>query len=49
MIIASYTMFDSRGLVFGVKLSDENISDIEALRNVAMATVFRTTLAVHGL
>ena len=28
---ASKTLFDSRGWVFGVKLSDEDIADIECL------------------
>jgi len=41
-VIASDTLFDSRGWVFGVKLglSDENIADTEVLRDVAMATVY---------
>ena len=34
---------------FGVKLSDEDIAEITALRDVATATVFGSTLAVHGL
>ena len=37
-MIASDTLFDSRGWVFGVKLSDE--ADFEVLRDVAMATIF---------
>ena len=39
-MIASDTQFDSRGWVFGVKLSDEDIADFEVLRDVAMVTVF---------
>jgi len=39
-MIASDTLFDSMGSVFGVKLSDEDIADFEVLRDVAMATVF---------
>jgi len=38
-VIASGTIFDSIGLVSGVKLSDEVISDYEVLRDVVMATV----------
>ena len=33
-------LFDSRGWVFGVKLSDEDLTDFEVLRDVAMATIF---------
>jgi len=39
-MIASDTQFDSRGWVFGVKLSGEDIADFEVLRDVAMATIF---------
>jgi len=39
-MIASDTLFDSRGCVFGVKLSDEDIADFEVLRDVAIATIF---------
>jgi len=39
-MIASDTMFDSRGWVFRVKLSDEDIADFEVLRDVAMANIF---------
>jgi len=40
-MIASDTLFDSRGgLIFGVKLSDEDVADFEVLRDVAMATIF---------
>ena len=38
-IIPSDTVFDSRGWVYGVKLSDEDIADFEALTDVAMATI----------
>jgi len=34
--------------VFGVKLSDEDIAEIECLRVVAMATNFRTKIAITG-
>ena len=37
-MIASDTLFDSRGGFFGVKLSD--VTDFEVLRDVAMATIF---------
>ena len=37
---ASDTLFDSRGWVFGVKLSEENIVEIECLKVVDMATNF---------
>jgi len=41
-MIASDTLFDSTGgyLLFGVKLSDDDIADFEVLRDVAMATIF---------
>jgi len=40
-MIASDTFFDSRGgLIFGVKLSDEDVADFEVLRDVAMTTIF---------
>jgi len=38
-MIASDTLFDSIGWVFGVKVSDEDITDFEVLRDVAMATI----------
>jgi len=38
-MIASNTLFNSRGWVFGVKLSDEDIADFEVLRDVAIATI----------
>ena len=47
-MIASDTQFDSsRGWVFGVKLSDEDIADLEVLRDVAMATIF--CLSIYGV
>ena len=39
-MIASDMLFDSRGWVFGVKVTDEDIADFEVLRDVAMATIF---------
>jgi len=39
-MIASDTLFDCRGWVFGVKLSDEDIADFEVLRDFAMTTIF---------
>jgi len=42
-------MTASGGWIFRVKLSDEDIADIKGLRDVAMVTVFGTTLAVNGL
>jgi len=42
-------VFDSRGWVFGVKLSDEDIDKIEHLRVVAMATNFGTNIAINWL
>jgi len=39
-MIASNTLSDSIGWVFGIKLSDEDIADFEVLRDVAMATIF---------
>ena len=46
--IASDTQFDSRqGWVFGVKLSDEDIAEIECQRVVAMATNFGTKIAIN--
>jgi len=46
-MIASDMLFDSRGWVFGVKLSDEDIADFEVLRDVAMATIFGFLYGVH--
>ena len=42
-------LFDSRGWVFGVKLSDEDIAEIECLRVVAMTTNFGTNIAISWL
>jgi len=39
---ASDMLFDSRGWVFGVKLSDGDIAELEYLRVVVMATNFGT-------
>ena len=43
--IVSSTIFDSRGWVFGVKLSDEELADFEVLEDVAMATIFWLSIA----
>ena len=48
-MIASDTLFDSRGWVFGVKLSDEDISEIECQRVDAVATNFGTKIAINWL
>jgi len=37
------------GMVFGVKLSDEDIAEIECLRVVAMASDFGTKIAINWL
>jgi len=37
------------GIGFRVKLSNEDILEIEGLRDVAMATNFETILAANGL
>jgi len=43
-------LFDSRGgLGFRVKLFNEDITEIEGLRGVAMATNFGTKIAITGL
>jgi len=47
-MIASDTLFDSRGGFFGVGVSDEDISKIECLRVIAMATNFGTKIAITG-
>jgi len=47
-IIASNTLSDTRGGVFGVKLSDENKVEIECQRVVAMATNFGTKISITG-
>jgi len=46
-MIASNTLFDSRGWVFGVKLSDKDIAEIECLGVVAMVTIF--WVSIHGV
>jgi len=48
-MIAIDAVFDSRGWVFGVKLSDEDIAEIECLRVVAMSTNFGTKIPVNWL
>jgi len=49
-MIGSDTLFDSSlGWVFGVKLSDEDIAEIERLRVVTMATNFGTNIAINWL
>jgi len=48
-MIASDMQFDSRGWVFGFNLSDEDIAEIECQMVVAMATNFRTKIAVNWL
>jgi len=48
-MIASDTQFDSRGGFVGVKLSDEDIAEIECQRAVAMATNFGTKIAINWL
>jgi len=45
-MIASDTLFDSRGCVFGVMLSDEDIAEIECLWVVAIATNFAKKLTL---
>ena len=47
-MIASDMVFDSRGWVFGDKLSNEDIAEIEGLRDVAMETNCGTALAANG-
>jgi len=41
---ASDSMFDFWGWVFGIKLSNEDIAEIERLREVAMAANFSTNI-----
>ena len=48
-MIASDTQFVSRGWVFGVKVSDEDIAEIECQRVVAIATNFGTKIAINWL
>ena len=47
---ATDSLFDSRGWVFGDKLSNEDTAEIEGLRvrDVAMATNFGFTIAANG-
>jgi len=47
-MIASDTLFDSRGWVFVVKLSLEDIAGNECLNIVAMATNYGTKIAITG-
>jgi len=47
-MIASDTLFDSRGWVFGDKLSNILKAEIKYLRDVSMKTNFGTTLAANG-
>jgi len=49
VVLASDTLFDSRGGFSGVKLSDEDIAKIDCLRVVAMATNFGTKIAINRL
>ena len=44
--VASDSVFDFRGKVFGVKLSDEDIAEIMCLRDVAM-TNWQPILELH--
>ena len=48
-MIASDTLFNSRGRVFEDRLSNEDIAEIDGLRDVAMATNCETILAANGL
>ena len=48
-MIASNMLFDSRGWVFGVTLSEENLAKIECLRVVAIATSFVTKIVISWL
>ena len=43
-----WLLFDSRGWVFGFKLSDKDIADFAVPRDVAMATNFGTKIAITG-
>jgi len=45
-MIASDTLFDSRGRIFGIKLSNEGIAEIECLRVVVS---FVTKIAINCL
>ena len=46
-MVVGDTRFDSKG-VFSGHANDEEIAEIEGLRDVATATDFGTTLAVNG-
>ena len=45
-MIANDMLFDYRGWVFGVKLSDEDTAEIECLRVIAMAANLGTKTAI---
>ena len=45
---AGVVIVDVRTYVFGVKLSNEDIPEIEGLRYVGMATNFGTKIAITG-
>jgi len=47
-MIAGDTLFHYRGWVFGDKLSNEDIAEIEGLSDDAMATNFGTKIAITG-
>ena len=47
-MIANDMLFDSRGWVFGVKLSNKDTAEIKCLRVVAMVTNFGTKIAITG-
>ena len=47
-MIASDTLFNSRDGFFGVKLSDEDIAEIQCLRVVAMASNSWTIITITG-
>jgi len=48
-MIPSDTLFDSRGELLGVKLSDEDIAEIGCQRVVATATNLGTKIAIYWL
>jgi len=43
------SLFDSVGKFSGSSYQNEDIAEIKGLRDVAMATIFGTTLAANGL
>jgi len=47
-VIAIAARYLILGCAFRVKLSDEDIADLEILRNVAQATNFGTKIAITG-